>query len=97
MELKMEGLLRELHKLTGELEGCLKDVIGDGVGEASERVRARLTSARESIAGIEERLQDSLKRGTQAADNYVRTNPWQSIGIAVAVAFIVGALLSRRD
>ena len=30
------------------------------------------------------------------ADRYVRDNPWQSIGIAAGVAFVIGVLVGRR-
>jgi ElaB/YqjD/DUF883 family membrane-anchored ribosome-binding protein len=30
------------------------------------------------------------------AEAYVRNNPWQSIGIAAGLAFIVGVFVSRR-
>jgi ElaB/YqjD/DUF883 family membrane-anchored ribosome-binding protein len=30
------------------------------------------------------------------ADEYVRENPWQSIGVAAGIAFLVGLLAGRR-
>jgi ElaB/YqjD/DUF883 family membrane-anchored ribosome-binding protein len=97
----MEGdaarLLEDLHKLTNELESYIKGNAGKFVGTAGERMRAGLTHARERIAAIEGEFRASLKHGADATDHYVRANPWQSIGIAAAVAFIVGALVSRRD
>jgi ElaB/YqjD/DUF883 family membrane-anchored ribosome-binding protein len=30
------------------------------------------------------------------ADNYVRAEPWTSIGVAAGLGFVVGALLFRR-
>jgi ElaB/YqjD/DUF883 family membrane-anchored ribosome-binding protein len=32
----------------------------------------------------------------QAADEYVRENPWQSVGIAAGIGLVVGMLLARR-
>jgi ElaB/YqjD/DUF883 family membrane-anchored ribosome-binding protein len=29
-------------------------------------------------------------------DDYVRDNPWQAIGVAAAIGFLVGLVVSRR-
>lgn len=97
MDGNAEKLLHDLHKLTVELEKSVKGTTGTWVGEAGERMRAGLARAREKISAIEAEVRGSLKEGVDATDDYVRANPWQSIGIAAAVAFVIGALVSRRD
>ncbi len=97
MDANAERLLNDLHKLTTELERCLKGTTGKWAGEAGEQLHDGLAHARKRIAAIEADLRGSLTDGADAADHYVRSNPWQSIGVAVAVAFVVGALVSRRD
>ena len=32
----------------------------------------------------------------RATDDYVHDNPWQAIGVAAAVGFLVGLVISRR-
>ena len=32
----------------------------------------------------------------RATDDYVHENPWQSVGVAAGVAFLLGLLVSRR-
>jgi ElaB/YqjD/DUF883 family membrane-anchored ribosome-binding protein len=34
--------------------------------------------------------------GCEDTDDYVRGKPWQAIGVVAVVAFVVGALVSRR-
>jgi len=92
-----EKLLHDLHKLTVELEKSVKGTAGNWVGEAGDRMRAGLARTREKISAIEAEVRGSLQDGVDATDHYVRANPWQSVGIAAAVAFVVGALVSRRD
>lgn len=36
------------------------------------------------------------KAAAKAADDYVRANPWQAVGISAAVGVIVGMLITRR-
>jgi ElaB/YqjD/DUF883 family membrane-anchored ribosome-binding protein len=42
---------------------------------------------------------EALRRAREVADatdEYVRENPWQSVGIAAGVGLLLGLLLSRR-
>ena len=68
------------------------DVAGDKVGEARERLAARLDSARE-IAG---RVRDKAVEAAKAADQAVRDKPYQAIGIAFAVGAVVAYFVLRR-
>ena len=68
------------------------DVAGEKVGEARQRLAAALDSAKE-IAG---RVRDKAVEGAKAADETVRGNPYQAIGIAFGVGALVGYLAVRR-
>ena len=45
-------------------------------------------------------LQDAtLEKGKElvdSADNYVRENPWQAVGLAAAVGVLIGMLIARK-
>jgi ElaB/YqjD/DUF883 family membrane-anchored ribosome-binding protein len=97
MESGTERTLDDLHKLIGDVEALFKGAAGSCAGEAGERLSAGLMHARERIAAVEDNLRGGVKRGARVADRYVHANPWQSIGIAAAAAFILGALVSRRE
>jgi ElaB/YqjD/DUF883 family membrane-anchored ribosome-binding protein len=95
-----EKTLDDLHKLIGDIEGLFKGAAGNAgecAGEAGERLFDGLASARERIADVEDSLRSGVKSGARAANRIVHGSPWQSIGIAAAAAFILGALVSRRD
>ena len=69
-------------------------------GEKIQEVRAR---AEESLRVAKERLtaaeEEALRRAREFADateEYVRDNPWQSVGIAAGVGLVLGLLISRR-
>ena len=68
------------------------DVAGEKVGEARKRLAAALASGKE-IAG---RVRDQAVEGAKAADQTVRENPYQAMGIAFGVGALIGYLVSRR-
>jgi ElaB/YqjD/DUF883 family membrane-anchored ribosome-binding protein len=39
---------------------------------------------------------DQARDAARATDDYVHDNPWQAIGVAAAVGFLVGLVISRR-
>ena len=74
------------------LMAATADVAGEKVGEARKRLAAALDSAKE-FAG---RVRDKAVEGAHAADEAVRENPYQSIGVAFGVGALLGYLVSRR-
>lgn len=39
---------------------------------------------------------DGAKQYANAADEYVRANPWTALGVAGAAGLLIGVLLARR-
>jgi ElaB/YqjD/DUF883 family membrane-anchored ribosome-binding protein len=74
------------------LMAATADVAGEKVAEARTRLAAALESAKE-FAG---RVRDKAVDGAKAADEVVRDNPYQAIGIAFGVGALVGCLAMRR-
>ena len=55
-----------------------------------------MRQARVRVTQVED---EALRRAREVADateEYVRDNPWQSVGIAAGVGLLIGLLLSRR-
>ena len=76
----------------GALMTATADLAGDKVAEARKRLAAALDRAKE-IAG---RVRDKAVEGAQAADETVRENPYQAIGIAFGVGALIGYFVARR-
>jgi ElaB/YqjD/DUF883 family membrane-anchored ribosome-binding protein len=93
-------------RLVSDLRAVLEDaeaLLSATAGQAGERIQKARERAQETVKVARERLEDAqeevVKRAREAAketDAYVRDNPWQAIGIAAGIAFIVGVLVSRR-
>ena len=74
------------------LMAATADVAGEKVGEARKRLAVALDNAKEVVG----RVRDKAVEGAQAADEAVRDNPYQAIGIAFGVGALVGYLAMRR-
>jgi ElaB/YqjD/DUF883 family membrane-anchored ribosome-binding protein len=69
---------------------------GEKIQRARDRAQETVRVARERLADTQEEVVKRAKVAAQQTDNYVRENPWQAVGIAAGVAFIIGVLVSRR-
>ena len=78
-------LLREAAAETGERASDLRS-----------QVAARLRSAKLKLQDLQDDAVDRAKAAARVTDDYVRDNPWQAIGAAAALCFLIGVLISRR-
>jgi ElaB/YqjD/DUF883 family membrane-anchored ribosome-binding protein len=69
------------------------EITDEKVAEARQRLTEALADGKQTIA----RLREKAGQGIQAADQTIRSNPYQSIAIAFGVGALVGFLLRRRD
>jgi ElaB/YqjD/DUF883 family membrane-anchored ribosome-binding protein len=69
---------------------------GDKVSEIRTRAQDHLVSAKAKLADAEAALRDNAKAVARATDDYVRDNPWQSVGIAAGFGFLLGLIIGRR-
>lgn len=100
MTANTDPLLGQLHTLVAELEGLAKHAASaaeNGGSDVAEHFKGALTGARERLQDLEHSLERDLKKHTRTVDRYVHDNAWVSIGVAAAVAFLLGALARRRD
>jgi ElaB/YqjD/DUF883 family membrane-anchored ribosome-binding protein len=71
---------------------------GDKIDLAKSQAAETLAAAKERLADVQEGLLGQTREYVQKGDQYVRENPWQSVGFAALAGFVLGALLLRsRD
>ncbi|MDI3490821.1 MAG: hypothetical protein PWP11_2098 [Thauera sp.] len=93
-------------KLVGDLKAIIADAeellkltagqTGDKLVDVRGRMGERLAVAKERISEAEAAIIDSGKKAARATDDYVHEHPWQSLGVAAGVAFLLGLLAGRR-
>lgn len=93
-----QQLKNNWKSLVDDLETVLNEVksdLGDKASAVRSRLERNLEAAKERLAELEGDLKDQASAAAEAADEYVRENPWQSAGVALGVGFVLGVLISR--
>jgi ElaB/YqjD/DUF883 family membrane-anchored ribosome-binding protein len=92
-------LMEDLRTVFVDVEELLKAT----ASQTGERITAARAKAEESLKVAKARLAEvqsvvaaQTKAAAKAADDYVRANPWQAVGISAAVGLILGILITRR-
>ncbi|MDD2056164.1 YqjD family protein [Pseudomonas sp. GD03860] len=87
-----QALVRDTEKL---LEHTAT-LAGDQADELRGQIHESLLRARETLQQTQDSMRERGEAALSATEDYVQSNPWQSIGIAAGVGFLIGLLASRR-
>ena len=89
----------DLRRLVDDTEALLQHAV-QGAGQeytrARHRVEQSLLTAKTRVGEMQEA---AIARGREAvgsSDKYVRSHPWESIGVAAAVGLALGVIIGRR-
>lgn len=94
-----ERLVRDFKAVVTDTEELLKATAsqtGEKVAAARVKVEESLTDARKRLTELGEDLTDKAKAAAHKTDELVHEHPWQAVGLAAAVGFLLGMLISRR-
>jgi ElaB/YqjD/DUF883 family membrane-anchored ribosome-binding protein len=98
-EVTTDQLVEDLKTVMRDAEALIKATSAQ-TGEKIQEVRARAEeSLRQAKVRLSEAEEEALKRAREfagATEDYVRENPWQSVGIAAGIGLLLGLLISRR-
>ena len=94
-----EKLMSDLQSVVEDAEALLQATAAQ-TGERVDGVRARaresLKQARSRLVEVEGEALEHVREAAESADEYVRENPWQVVGVAAGVGLLLGLLISRR-
>lgn len=99
VDVSRDKLVADFKVVMSDAEELLKltaGQAGDKLSEVRSRLNDRMLAAKDRIADMEAAAVEQAKKVAHATDDYVHKNPWQSVGIAAGVAFLLGLLSGRR-
>jgi ElaB/YqjD/DUF883 family membrane-anchored ribosome-binding protein len=99
VEVTTDQLVADLKTVMEDAEALLKatsTLTGEKIQEVRARAEESLRNAKVRLGEVEEEAMRRAREVADATDEYVRENPWQSVGIAAGIGLVVGLLLARR-
>ena len=101
--IQKEKLMTDVRTFISDAEEMMRVTAGEAgeaVTDARKRIEAQLQQARGELVNLQNMVVSKGIAAGKAADEYVRENPWKSIGIAAGVAggvaLVIGLLAGRR-
>ena len=98
-DVSREKLIADFKVVIADAEELLKLTAGEAgekLTEVRSRLHDRLSSAKGQVADAESLLREQACKMAAATDDYVHQKPWQAVGMAAGVAFLLGLLAGRR-
>jgi ElaB/YqjD/DUF883 family membrane-anchored ribosome-binding protein len=98
-----DKLIEDFNAVIADTEQLLKSVAavgGEKAGAMRASVEQNLKAARERLEELQDAALGRARAAAESADDYVRANPWESIGIAAGLGalagIIIGLMMNRR-
>lgn len=94
-----DKLVADLKVLIGDTEELLKATAGQAgekIASARERIQASLSVYKEKLIDAEQAMMERTKEAARATDEYVHDHPWQAVGAAAGIGFLLGLVIARR-
>ncbi|WP_144110473.1 YqjD family protein [Paraburkholderia sp. BCC1886] len=87
--------LRVLLKDSEEMLRLAANVPGEGVDALRDKLGTHVETLQSALGDAQQNAHRRYRTATVTTERYVRRNPWQSIGAAVGVGFLLGILTTR--
>jgi ElaB/YqjD/DUF883 family membrane-anchored ribosome-binding protein len=94
-----DQLMSDLKSVIQDAEVWLRNgsqMTGEELQAAKAKFERTLSSAKADLIRLEETVIEKTKEAAKATDDYVKENPWKSVGIGAAAGLVIGLLISRR-
>jgi ElaB/YqjD/DUF883 family membrane-anchored ribosome-binding protein len=92
-----DKLVEDFKVLSKDVQELLKataSVVSEKASEARVKVQDSLKTAQEKLTVVHDQVRAKGEEAFAASDAYVRDNPWNSVGIAAGVGFLLGVVFS---
>ena len=91
----LNRLSKDLQTLAVDAEQLLGSA-GDDVAQKTKEIRDRLACALETAEDTLETVNGTVRKGAKMADDAIRAKPYQALGIALAVGFLLALVLRKN-
>ncbi len=94
-----QKLAGDFRNVVTDVEELLKATAGQTNAQLSttrDRVAESLKQMRIELEDAERATLAKAKHAAKEVDHYAHENPWQAVGIAVGVGFLIGVVVARR-
>jgi ElaB/YqjD/DUF883 family membrane-anchored ribosome-binding protein len=68
----------------------------DAVTALADKVQQTVKQTQEHLNELQQDLVDRTKYAARSTDTFVREQPWNAVGAALAAGFILGLIVGRR-
>lgn len=94
-----QQLVKDLKVVAGDAGGLLKEVAhsaSEELSAARSKIEAKLVEAGAGLNDARLAVTQQARCAAGATHEYVRDNPWKSMGVGMAVGLFAAFLFSRR-
>jgi ElaB/YqjD/DUF883 family membrane-anchored ribosome-binding protein len=94
-----DKFIEDLQVAISDAEALLKATAaqpGEKIQEVRARTEGSLLKVKARLGDLEDEALKRVRAIAGEAENYVQTNPWQTIGAAAGVGLLLGLMISRR-
>ncbi|WP_277187262.1 YqjD family protein [Caballeronia sp. BR00000012568055] len=98
LALGKQKIIEDIKVLLNDAEELVRlsaTLPGEGVESLRTRLRDHVDAARTALDDAQASAKNRYTQGIDCTEKYVKDNPWQSLGIAAGVGFLVGLIVSR--
>lgn len=99
-QVSADQLFEHLQAVIRDSEALLKATAayaGDKVEQARAQAEDSLRAAKARLADVGDDMLGRASDLVNSGDDYVRENPWRSVGVAAVIGFLLGALVARSS
>jgi ElaB/YqjD/DUF883 family membrane-anchored ribosome-binding protein len=68
----------------------------DSVGQLAEKVQETVRQTQQRLTELQRDLVDRTKLAAENTDAFVHEKPWNAVGVALGVGFVLGLIIGRR-
>ena len=93
---RVAGDFRTMITDSEELLKAAATVSGEGFMAARTKFEEKVRSAKAALTDAAQPVFDGTRETAAVADDYVRSNPWTAVGVAMAAGVFIGFLAAKR-